>query len=73
MEAQTRQKGGDSRYVIDGGVVRSDCIKIDPDFAQDGRSESHNETESGESAGGAREHVQPFVRVRWGCRKQSGG
>ena len=73
MKAQTREEGSSGRYVVNGTVVRADCIvEIHSDIIKAGRNESHERNEPGR--GRRRLGAYGAIRrVRWGCRRQSGG
>ena len=54
MKAQTREEVCSRRYVMNGTVVRADCIvKIHADVIEAGRNESHDRNKPGRGAGGA--------------------
>ena len=58
--------------MMEGTVVRADCVKIHENVIETGRDESHDRDEPSRSAGCARGHAGPIIRVRWGCKRQSG-
>ena len=62
MKAQTREEGSYCRYVVNGTVVRADCIvKIHADVIEAGRNESQDRNEPRRDAGGALRHTEPFI------------
>ena len=58
--------------MMEGTVVRADCVKIHENVIETGRDESHDRDEPSRSAGCAWGHAGPFIRVRWGYKRQSG-
>ena len=62
METQTREEGSWCRYMMNGTVVRADCIvSIHADIVKAGRNESFDRNEPDGDAGGALGHTEPFV------------
>ena len=61
MEASSREEGGECRYMMEGTVVRADCVvKIHANVIKTGREESHDRDEPSRSAGCALGHAEPF-------------
>ena len=47
--------------MMEGTVVRADCVKIHENVIETGRDESHDRDEPSRSAGCAWGHAEPFI------------
>ena len=73
MQAYSREEGSDCRYMMEGIVVRADCVvKIHDNVIETGRNESHDQDESSRSAGCAWGHAEPFIESVGGAKGSQG-
>ena len=58
--------------MMEGTVVRADCVKIHENVIEIGRDESHDRNEPSRSAGCAWGHAEPFVESVGGAKGSQG-
>ena len=58
--------------MMEGTVVRADCVKIHENVNETGRDESHDRDEPSRSAGCAWGHAEPFIESVGGAKAVRG-
>ena len=58
--------------MMEGPVVRADCVKIHKNAIETGRDESHDRDEPSRSAGCAWGHAEPFIESVGGAKGSQG-